>query len=147
MINKMFVFVLLYFGSCFFSIAEVEPATHQNFENVSKNVNYKNIESVDGESVIDFHTIKDVHFRWDPYRGDYIDEYIFLLEDDSIWIFNWSVYEFNQLCLQAGDEVAIIRLDNDQYLMSIPGKEGSEAKYITFTESDWQNGRYLAEYY
>ena len=29
------------------------------------------------------HTIKGTYFEWDPYEGNHIDEYIFILDDES----------------------------------------------------------------
>jgi len=88
--------------------------------------------------------IKSVYFEWDPYEGNYIDEYIFVLDDNSTWMFNWSIYERNHLSLRIGDVIEILSLDEDQYLMITPSKEGSPSKRITFKKASWKPNCYYA---
>ncbi len=97
------------------------------------------------DSIIGLHTIKGVYFEWDPYEGNYIDEYIFTLEDDSTWTFNWYVYERNHLSLRVGDEVEISSSDNNQYFMVVPAKEGSAEKHIIFNKCSWKDNCYYSQ--
>jgi guanosine-3',5'-bis(diphosphate) 3'-pyrophosphohydrolase len=90
------------------------------------------------------HKIKSVLFRWDPYEGNYIDEYIFTLDDGSVWNFDWSPYERNGLALRVGDEIQISSLGNHQYEMIIPEKEGSVEKRVNFIKYHLLDNHYYA---
>lgn len=78
------------------------------------------------------HTVKGTYFEWDPYEGNHIDEYIFILDDESSWTINWSVYERNHISLNVNDEVVISFLEEDQYVMIIPSRDGSLEKRVSF---------------
>jgi len=89
------------------------------------------------------HTVEHKSYQWDPYEGQNIDQYIFCLDDNSRWIFNWFIYERNSLKIQIGDTVDIKQVSNDQYVMTIPLDSGNTAE-ILFQPCHWASNCYVA---
>lgn len=55
-----------------------------------------------------FHKVTQIHIEFDPYEGDYIDEYWFLLDNHMVLNFEWYLYQSNDLNIKIGDLVKIV---------------------------------------
>ena len=53
------------------------------------------------------YTIENIYLEWDPYTGDYIDQYKFLLDDGNVWVIHWFDYEHSSLSWHVGDVVEL----------------------------------------
>ena len=104
----------------------LEKALQKRIENHRENT------TTQDDRIVGFHTVKGIYDEWDPYEGQYIERYIFILEDYSVWIIHSYTYNRNHLSLRIGDEVEITSLGNGQLLMIISSTDGSLKKSITF---------------
>jgi hypothetical protein len=84
------------------------------------------------------HTVIRKQFEFDPYEGNYIDEYIFTLDDGSKWRFDWFIYEINKLNVQENDIIEIKQVSGDEYFMIITLMDGKNI-VIKFKNCGLQN--------
>lgn len=137
--HKLILAMFLSLGT--YTFAAGNPSEIQELPQGQTNIIEHN-ELDDIDHAITRHTIKNVFIEWDPYEGNYIYEYTFMLDDDSFWLIPWDVYEINELALTVGGEVEIASGNDDKYFMIAPTLQAGESKSILFRKCTWQNNCY-----
>jgi hypothetical protein len=59
-----------------------------------------------------------IHTIVDAYSSCKVDQYNFVLDDESLWVFPATLYEQYNLSLDAGDEVEISSVGDNLFLMN-----------------------------
>lgn len=131
-IIKSIVFTLCVISAWFST--DISASAEENFSTVEKS----NI------AIIGPHKVTYLHLNFDPYTGDLVDEYLFLLDNGTVWRFYWSLYDFNNLSLAVEDSVMIAYSEdsNPHYWMAF----GEPLKIVGFQPTIRDDGVFDAVY-